>query len=45
VKRFRTQMYHVQNSEESLEKKREHYMDVVNAFERALALLNDRARP
>lgn len=45
VKRFRTQMHHVQNSEESLEKKRRHYMDVVNAFERALALLNDRAKP
>ncbi|KAL4752683.1 hypothetical protein BDW72DRAFT_191844 [Aspergillus terricola var. indicus] len=45
LKRFRTQMHHVQNSEESLEKKRRHYMDVVKAFERALALLNDRARP
>ncbi|CBF84804.1 hypothetical protein AN1411.2 [Aspergillus nidulans FGSC A4] len=44
-RRFRTQMHHVQNSEESLEKKRRHYMDVVNAFERALALLNDRAKP
>ncbi|KAL3455558.1 hypothetical protein BJX64DRAFT_282008 [Aspergillus heterothallicus] len=45
LKRFRTQMIHVQNSEESLEKKRNHYMDVVKAFESALALLNDRARP
>ncbi|KAL4996509.1 hypothetical protein BDV10DRAFT_109678 [Aspergillus recurvatus] len=45
LKRFRTQMHHVQNSEESLEKKRRHYMDVVKAFESALALLNDRARP
>ncbi|KAJ0421004.1 hypothetical protein BJY00DRAFT_113286 [Aspergillus carlsbadensis] len=45
LKRFRTQMNHVQNSEESLEKKRNHYMDVVKAFESALALLNDRVRP
>ncbi|KAL4977844.1 hypothetical protein BDW66DRAFT_149864 [Aspergillus desertorum] len=45
LKRFRTQMHHVKNSEESLEKKRRHYMDVVKAFESALALLNDRARP
>ncbi|KAL3470461.1 hypothetical protein BJX99DRAFT_48804 [Aspergillus californicus] len=44
LKRFRTQMRHVQNSEESLEKKRNHYIDVVKAFENALALLNDRAR-
>ncbi|KAL4912183.1 hypothetical protein BDW62DRAFT_195195 [Aspergillus aurantiobrunneus] len=45
LKRFRTQMHHVQNSEESLEKKRKHYIDVVKAFENALALLNDRVRP
>ncbi|KAL4940500.1 hypothetical protein BDV06DRAFT_196436 [Aspergillus oleicola] len=45
LKRFKTQMHHVQNSEESLEKKRKHYMDVVQAFESALALLNDRVRP
>ncbi|KAL6239418.1 hypothetical protein BDW75DRAFT_236604 [Aspergillus navahoensis] len=45
LKRFRTQMHHVQNSEESLEKKRRHYTDVVKAFESALALLNDRTRP
>ncbi|KAL4953101.1 hypothetical protein BDW69DRAFT_10437 [Aspergillus filifer] len=45
LKRFKTQMHHVQNSEESLEKKRKHYMDVVKAFESALALLNDRVRP
>ncbi|KAL2824545.1 hypothetical protein BDW59DRAFT_162431 [Aspergillus cavernicola] len=44
LKRFRTQMHHVQNSEESLEKKRNHYIDVVKAFESALALLNDRVR-
>ncbi|KAL4902491.1 hypothetical protein BDW74DRAFT_59595 [Aspergillus multicolor] len=40
LKRFRTQTHHVQNSEESLEMKRRHYMDVVKAFESALALLN-----
>lgn len=45
LKRFRTQMHHVQNSEETLEKKRKHYMDVVRAFESALALLNDRVKP
>ncbi|KAL5337778.1 hypothetical protein BJX70DRAFT_399255 [Aspergillus crustosus] len=45
LKRFKTQMHHVQNSEESLEKKRNHYMDVVKAFESALALLNDRVKP
>ncbi|PTU23782.1 hypothetical protein P175DRAFT_0401543, partial [Aspergillus ochraceoroseus IBT 24754] len=44
LKRFRTQMHHVQNSEESLEKKRNHYIDVVKAFESALALLNDRVK-
>ncbi|BCS21382.1 uncharacterized protein APUU_21814A [Aspergillus puulaauensis] len=45
LKRFRTQMHHVQNSEETLEKKRKHYLDVVKAFESALALLNDRVKP
>ncbi|KAB8257552.1 hypothetical protein BDV32DRAFT_127340 [Aspergillus pseudonomiae] len=45
LKRFKTQMQHVQNSEEDLEKKRKHYVDVVKAFESALALLNDRVRP
>ncbi|OGM39954.1 hypothetical protein ABOM_011261 [Aspergillus bombycis] len=45
LKRFKTQMQHVQNSEEDLEKKRKHYVDVVKAFESALALLNDRIRP
>ncbi|KAE8147561.1 hypothetical protein BDV25DRAFT_30525 [Aspergillus avenaceus] len=43
-KRFKTQIQHVQNSEENLEKKRRHYVDVVKAFESALALLNDRIR-
>ncbi|PWY72541.1 hypothetical protein BO94DRAFT_539222 [Aspergillus sclerotioniger CBS 115572] len=42
LKRFKTQMQHVQTSEESLELKRRHYVDVVKAFESALALLNDR---
>ncbi|EKG21994.1 hypothetical protein MPH_00686 [Macrophomina phaseolina MS6] len=37
--RLRTRMAHVQHSEESLEKKREHYINVVAAFERALELL------
>ncbi|PYH99547.1 hypothetical protein BO71DRAFT_313859 [Aspergillus ellipticus CBS 707.79] len=45
LKRFKTQMQHVQNSEENLEKKRKHYVDVVKAFESALALLNDRIKP
>ncbi|KAL2869930.1 uncharacterized protein BJX67DRAFT_300238 [Aspergillus lucknowensis] len=45
LKRFRTQMHYVQNSEEGLEKKRNHYIDVVKAFESALALLNDRVKP
>ncbi|BCR90831.1 uncharacterized protein ACHE_60717A [Aspergillus chevalieri] len=45
LKRFKTQMQHVQNSEERLENKRKHYTDVVKAFESALALLNGRARP
>ncbi|KAK1141929.1 hypothetical protein N8T08_008342 [Aspergillus melleus] len=44
LKRFKTQMQHVQNSEESLEKRRQHYVDVVKAFESALALLNDRIK-
>ncbi|OJD30905.1 zinc finger fyve domain-containing protein 19 [Diplodia corticola] len=37
--RLRTRMAHVQNSERELEKKREHYTKVVQAFERALRLL------
>ncbi|PYI06273.1 hypothetical protein BO78DRAFT_369498 [Aspergillus sclerotiicarbonarius CBS 121057] len=45
LKRFKTQMQHVQTSEESLELKRKHYVDVVKAFESALALLNDRIKP
>ncbi|OJI84282.1 hypothetical protein ASPTUDRAFT_56207 [Aspergillus tubingensis CBS 134.48] len=44
LKRFKTQMKHVQTSEEDLELKRKHYVDVVKAFESALALLNDRLK-
>ncbi|PYH46689.1 uncharacterized protein BP01DRAFT_293565 [Aspergillus saccharolyticus JOP 1030-1] len=42
LKRFKTQMQHVQHSEESLKNKKKHYIDVVRAFENALALLDDR---
>ncbi|PYH77841.1 hypothetical protein BO82DRAFT_292733 [Aspergillus uvarum CBS 121591] len=42
LKRFKTQMHYVQHSEESLDKKKRHYTDVVKAFESALALLDDR---
>ncbi|KAL9020618.1 MAG: hypothetical protein Q9185_002204 [Variospora sp. 1 TL-2023] len=38
-KRLRTRMAWVQNSEQSLEEKRLHYIKVVQAFESALALL------
>ncbi|EEA22249.1 hypothetical protein TMatcc_008313 [Talaromyces marneffei ATCC 18224] len=38
-KRFQTRMQHVQNSERELEEKKEHYANVVKAFESALALL------
>ncbi|KAL8691403.1 MAG: hypothetical protein Q9218_003369 [Villophora microphyllina] len=38
-KRLRTRMAWVQNSEKSLEEKRQHYIKVVQAFESALALL------
>ncbi|PLN75516.1 hypothetical protein BDW42DRAFT_37510 [Aspergillus taichungensis] len=41
-KRFKTQLEHVQNSEDTLEQKRKHYVAVVEAFENALALLNGR---
>ncbi|KAF2186822.1 hypothetical protein K469DRAFT_725504 [Zopfia rhizophila CBS 207.26] len=39
-KRLRTRMAHVQHSENHLEKTRKHYINVVNAFESALQLLN-----
>ncbi|GKZ51722.1 hypothetical protein AbraIFM66951_006866 [Aspergillus brasiliensis] len=45
AKLLETQMKHVQTSEEDLELKRKHYVDVVKAFESALALLNDRLKP
>ncbi|KAF2806882.1 uncharacterized protein BDZ99DRAFT_366395, partial [Mytilinidion resinicola] len=38
-RRLRTRMAHVQNSEENLEKTRNHYIHVVKAFESALDLL------
>ncbi|KAJ5902423.1 hypothetical protein N7495_002951 [Penicillium taxi] len=41
LKRFKTQMQHVQNSEMSMENKKNHYMEVVKAFQSALALLNE----
>ncbi|KAJ5716787.1 hypothetical protein N7488_002433 [Penicillium malachiteum] len=40
LKRFKTQTQHVQNSEVNLENKKKHYMEVVKAFQSALALLN-----
>ncbi|KAF2754249.1 hypothetical protein EJ05DRAFT_541341 [Pseudovirgaria hyperparasitica] len=40
-KRLRTRMSHVQNSERLLEDKRERYLTVVNAFQKALALFNE----
>ncbi|KAL8708316.1 MAG: hypothetical protein Q9220_006791 [cf. Caloplaca sp. 1 TL-2023] len=39
-KRLRTRMAWVQNSENTLEEKRQHYIKVVQAFESALALLS-----
>ncbi|EME79444.1 uncharacterized protein MYCFIDRAFT_102187, partial [Pseudocercospora fijiensis CIRAD86] len=38
-KRLRTQLVYVQHEEEQLEKKRQHYIQVVDAFKSALALL------
>ncbi|KAF2836470.1 hypothetical protein M501DRAFT_905175, partial [Patellaria atrata CBS 101060] len=38
-KRLRTRVYHVQNSESELEAKRQHYLNVVQAFQSALSLL------
>ncbi|KAJ6120260.1 hypothetical protein N7523_004540 [Penicillium sp. IBT 18751x] len=40
LKRFKTQTQHVQNSEIIVESKKKHYMEVVKAFQSALALLN-----
>lgn len=39
-KRLKTRMAHVQRSEESIEKTRLHYVNVVQAFESAMQLLN-----
>ncbi|OQE31450.1 hypothetical protein PENSTE_c001G07651 [Penicillium steckii] len=44
LKRFKTQMQHVQNSEVSVENKKKHYNDVVKAFQSALALLNEQMK-
>ncbi|KAJ5675861.1 hypothetical protein N7462_008758 [Penicillium macrosclerotiorum] len=44
LKRFKTQMQHVQNSEISVENKKKHYMEVVKAFQSALALLNEQLK-
>ncbi|KAJ5753860.1 uncharacterized protein N7511_008013 [Penicillium nucicola] len=44
LKRFKTQMQHVQHSEVSMENKRKHYMEVVKAFQSALALLNEQLK-
>ncbi|KAF1989583.1 hypothetical protein K402DRAFT_349509 [Aulographum hederae CBS 113979] len=39
-KRLKTRMFHIQNSEARLEERRQHYKSVVEAFQRALNLLN-----
>ncbi|KAJ5478534.1 hypothetical protein N7530_004043 [Penicillium desertorum] len=44
LKRFKTQMQHVQNSEVNVENKKKHYVEVVKAFQNALALLNDQMK-
>ncbi|KAJ6109747.1 hypothetical protein N7486_001982 [Penicillium sp. IBT 16267x] len=44
LKRFKTQMQHVQYSEVSVENKKKHYTEVVKAFQSALALLNEQSR-
>ncbi|KAJ6149927.1 hypothetical protein N7471_001126 [Penicillium samsonianum] len=44
LKRFKTQMQHVQNSEINVENKKKHYAEVVKAFQNALALLNDQMK-
>ncbi|KAJ5394083.1 uncharacterized protein N7487_011724 [Penicillium crustosum] len=44
LKRFKTQMQHVQNSEVTVENKKKHYAEVVKAFQNALALLNDQMK-
>ncbi|KAJ5783654.1 uncharacterized protein N7518_009331 [Penicillium psychrosexuale] len=44
LKRFKTQMQHVQNSEVNVENKKKHYEEVIKAFQNALALLNDQMK-
>ncbi|KAJ5752371.1 hypothetical protein N7520_009288 [Penicillium odoratum] len=44
LKRFKTQMQHVHNSEVNVENKKQHYTEVVKAFQSALALLNEQMR-
>ncbi|KAJ5903752.1 hypothetical protein N7504_006135 [Penicillium tannophilum] len=44
LKRFKTQMQHVQHSEVSVENKKKHYTEVVKAFQSALALLNEQLK-
>ncbi|TID17344.1 hypothetical protein E2P81_ATG07917 [Venturia nashicola] len=39
-KRLKTRIHHVQSSEDEFEGKRKHYINVVEAFQSALALLN-----
>ncbi|KAJ5173995.1 uncharacterized protein N7500_001926 [Penicillium coprophilum] len=44
LKRFKTQMQHVQNSEINVANRKKHYAEVVRAFQNALALLNDQMK-
>ncbi|KAJ5986845.1 hypothetical protein N7451_011210 [Penicillium sp. IBT 35674x] len=44
LKRFKTQMQHVQHSEVSVENKKKHFTEVVKAFQSALALLNEQLK-
>ncbi|KAJ5806161.1 uncharacterized protein N7503_003763 [Penicillium pulvis] len=44
LKRFKTQMQHVQHSEISVDNKKKHYTEVVKAFQSALALLNEQLK-
>ncbi|KAJ5779061.1 hypothetical protein N7457_006781 [Penicillium paradoxum] len=44
LKRFKTQMQHVQNSEGNVQNKKKHYAEVVKAFQNALALLNEQLK-
>ncbi|KAJ5139135.1 uncharacterized protein N7515_003983 [Penicillium bovifimosum] len=44
LKRFKTQMQHVQHSEVNVDNKKKHYAEVVKAFQNALALLNEQLK-